>query len=532
VPFAQVPQIPWTGGIDRSRPSVESNPQSAYELKNVRTTTQGVKRVRGGLRSYYRADDGDPVGANGAESSYSDYSGVQAMLPYQYGDDYRLITITHDGMYYRGLGETVKVANSALVADPVQMIQFNKAVLITSIGTSPNVVGKSANLHVWNGDAIEKVPTAPNIRFMRSHYNRLIAAGNYEEPTLWYASFVGDYSNWDPYAGADADLGGFVAEIPSNRSITGISPSHYGGFYISTVESLHFINGRSPTEFTHSLVSDGLGNFGHHTLMNIRGTILGWNHSGCYILTDSDRQGGVSSMEMSAPIREVYYAKVHRVPERFFSVNNHEQGEYVTYMPHIENADYTVAIIYNYRYQQWYWYEIPFKLYSATVWGKGHDSLMLVGDDGCLVSYFQDGQLLDHQDVTSLESEFEVHIETHFMVIGNAEMEGEVKRIGMMLNDTLSTTIDVDYILKNDNLLTEYFDTQLHTNPAQRPVMDSTFVLGTSKLARSNEAIIVKSYEGGSGRYGKLRIKGNASDIGDLVLHGLFFEVEAGGSVR
>lgn len=533
MPTRQVPELPWIGGLDRSRPSIISDRKTAYNLKNIRVTDQGIKRVRGGLRSYYHNSDGDPVGAEGSESSYDSVNGVKYLMPYRYGTKYRLLAVVGDGLYYRTIGGYERVGGSSLVTNPVQMMQFSERTLITALATTDGTSRKSASLYSWSGsDEITKMNNAPNPRFIRTHYNRLIASGSYQEPTIWYGSFVGDPNNWEPYSGAEADNGGFIAEIPGNRSITGISPSHYTGFYISTVESIHFINGRAPSEYQHSLVAEGIGNFGHHTLVNIRGMIMGWNHEGCYLLTDSDRQGGVTSMEMSAPIREVFRQMVHRVPEEFFSVDNYADGEYVTFMPHLQNNSYTVAMIYNYRYQQWYWYEIPIKIKSACMWNVGHDAMMLMGNDECFVMYFQNGQLKDLQDVTDYETDFEVQVETHRILIGNAQQEAHVTAVGAMINDNTSKNFDVTYWLDRDNDNDIKRSTKLIANPSNKDELDSTFKFGSSRLGDDEDVVILKSYEGGYGRYGKLQIKENAADLGDLKIYGLFFDFEGGGPVR
>lgn len=535
--MAIIPPLPWSGGVDRTRTSVESNPATAYSMKNMRITEQGIKRVRGGLRHYHRAANGTPYGIDGSSGLVAiAHTGVRALIPYQYGEAYRLLGILKTGMHYRTIGGYKRVGNSLVITKPTDTLQFGSSVLITALSSNAINARKSASMYRWDGASdVALVTGAPSVRYMRTHYNRVIGAGSYQEPTLWYACAPGNVDEWAPDYAEDPDGSGFIAEVPGNHSITGISPSHYGGFYLSTTDAIHFISGRSPSEFqaNPTLIANGLGNFGHRTLMNVRGSILGWNHSGCYALTDTDRSGQRTTTEIGSPINKVFRDLVRRVPDLFFSIDNFADGEYVTFMPHIEDPTSTVAIVYNYRAGQWYWYEIADNIYSACMWDYGHDPVMLLGGGNSFVAYLQNGQLTDYED-TTFETDFEVLLETHRMMLGNQDNEASVRAIGIMLQDNLSRPITVNYWLDRDNDNDISRTTKLLPNPAGRPTLNNNFSLGSSRLAAQEDAVIVKSYEAGEGRYGQLRIKMDASDLGDLKMHGLFFQTNdsGGGPVR
>lgn len=528
--MAIIPKIPWTGAIDRSRPSIISDPNTAYDLKNVRITDRGLKRIRGGFRSYYHTTDGELIGCNGATGSViTESDGVRGILPYQYGNTYRLLNIVASGMYYRTIGGYQRVDNSSVVSHPYQMMQYGESAIITAAHAAPDSVSVVHGIYIWNGaNDVQLIDSAPLCRYVRTHYNRIIAAGSESDPMLWYTNFVGDPYAWSPSTTSDPDAGGYIAELPGSRSITGISPSQYTGFYISTVDALHYIAGRSPSEFQHRLVSDGMGGFGHRTMLNIRGSIVAWNDTDCHILSDTDRQGGVGSAETSAAIRDLYREVVHRLPDRFFSVDDYVNGQYVTFMPHIQRP-YTVAMIWNYRYNSWTWFEIPFIVQAACVWGRGHDALMLLGNDNCLLGYLQDGQLKDLSG-TDFVQDFNVRIQTQNITMGNDSSDVQVRSIGLLLNSHLNRRIPVTLRRIRDNVRDVAETIYVEGNPAHRDVTDSTFVLGSSPLSSREDVVISRSHRGGPAKYVQLTIEGKADDLGDLRLYGIFADVEPGAS--
>lgn len=530
-----VPPLPWTGGIDRSASTSLADVNSAYNLKNVVPVRRGYKRIRGGVRSYYQDTDGTPIGVTGDDvtADINVYDGVRMLLPYMYGDSYRLLAVLQDGMYYRTFGGVQSVDNSTVVSNPWQMLQFSGQVLITAPSSAKDAAERAAGLYTWDGaNDVVLVDSAPRVRFIRTHYNRLIASGNFADPTMLYVSFVGDVSSWGVGANpTDPDAGGWSAEIPGHQSITGISPSHYTGFFVSTDSALHFINGRAPSEYAHSFIAEGIGNFGHRTMTNVAGSIVGWNDIGCYVISDTDREGGRASAAISSPIEDIFREKAVRAPQRFFSIDNYLTREYVTFMPHIENSDWSLAIIWNYQTNQWYWHEYEFKVNSACMWSQGHDPLMIIGNDNSLLGFHQPGQLKDF-DGTDWESNFEVDIQSQFMVMGDTEVHGRIKRIGALVNANRGGSLDVDCTLAMDHRVDTSFEVSLKGNTADFGELSNDFILGTSRLGRHQRVLLTTEYRGGDARYARFRIKDDAHNIGRLELYGVFFDVEAGGTPR
>lgn len=526
-----LPNLPWSGGIDGRMHPMASDPDTARNLKNIIIGRDGRKLIRGGIRPYF-ANGSTYQGIGGTSyTSLVDNQPVRAIGSYAYSTYKRMWTIFNGGVYaFAGGSWTNDRAPNTLSGIPT-WTPFGQYIIIALDNGIDRIV-------IWDpssdSDAVYST-NSPIISLVRTHYNRLIGAGNPDEPDLWYASYVGDPNDWDPSVTEDADLGGLVSEIPGNHKIVAISPSHYHTFYIVTDGGLHQITGRSPTEYEHRLVSGSIANIGHRTLMNIQNSILGWNENGCISVSDTDKLGGVESSMLSSPIRHIFMEKVRRNPSEFFSVDVPSQDLYMTFMPSRE-SNATIVMVLQYDKLAWTWFEMPV-VHSASIWDNGHAEILVMGDNTGLISYMVPGQLKDYDGMTghstiTYETEIEVEIESQkLMLASSGRGTSNIRCLDIWCRPSHTGSVQVNVFLEGGMRRT-YHAASVNwlTNPDNRAALGS-FYLGTSRMSGNNAVCVSRHNLGGNCQTAQVKISGNASSLGPIELLGFQFGYSPSGGL-
>lgn len=521
--------------MDQAARPWEADLDSYYNLKNLAVTDRGTLMIRPGFRSYFSEwYESDPIlhtydwrarsalYYTGVSRTASAGYGVTAFGDYQYGTYKHFWCIINRALYALvGNSWTANLDTSNLLVPGCDAVRFNRSLIFAP----PN----GGALSIWQGrtSQVKALASAPNGAYVSTHYNRLIVAGVPGEPDFWYASLAGDPSYWtiDP---TTMDAGGFEGQIPGNREITAISPSHYSGFFIGTKDGVHRIEGRSPSEYQHATTSGTVGQLGHRTLKNVLNDILGWNDYGCHALSDTDRSGGVESAMMPNRVRKIFKQKVYRDPRKFFSIVDPINACYMTFMPSREQ-NYTFVMCFYYTKNAWTWWELPFIVRSASLLDNGHTPTIAIGDQFRNILYPAPGALTDYHKDYDYAINFE--LETQRIRLTDGLRAGTVNSIRVWHRPSKTGTIDVD--IRTDGIVADRADTIadgiINLNTGRRAVISSTgFRLGTNKLSSDEDVVQSVITKGGSGSFARVVISGTAANSGELELYGV--QVAAVGS--
>lgn len=528
-----VPQFPMRGGVDQSQHPVRSDPGTYRSLQNMHIKSDQRIVIRGGCTSYFYSSGGAAHGVLNTPITILDYAqslGITAFSDYQYGNRKCTWFLLDNNLCMLSTGGWDQhLDTSYLLTNSTHWTEFGEYVIFADRTTV-------RSLAKWNGtlDAPEKLTGAPRASCLSTHYDRLLAAGNPDAPDEWYASNVGNPDDWESAADdADSiDAGGFTGILPGRRTIVSISPSHYDGFYIGAVNSLHQIRGRSPSEYQYRLISGGIGNIGHRTFISVGNDILGWNDIGCYSMIDTDRAGGIVSSLISKQIQDIFRTKVSRDPSQFFSVNDTSNGMYITFMPSRESSSITYALCYYYFSGQWTWWKFNRKIVSASMLKVNKSTQLIIGDNYRSVYYLVNGLRTDF-----VSSAIDVLIETQKIPISVTPLNGgNLKAVDIHIHPAMTKTFNVKLIVDaaNNAMRSIHTTIPLNTNLASRPAMTSAaggFTLNSTHVLGSDDDYDTISLNaGGFGRSAQLTIENTAANLGNLELLGVQMRVNPSGS--
>lgn len=531
-----IPQLPMKGGVDQTQHPARSDPGTFRSLQNMHIRRDQRMVIRGGSKSYFTTSSGAPMGIFNTSSilMIGAPTNVNAIDEYQYGAKRCMWTVINNQLHMLRNGNWSHNLNSnQLLTNKFVYTEFGE--FIAFANTELNTA-----LMVWDGgnSILRYGVNSPLSTVCSVHYDRLLTAGNPIEPDAWYASNVGNPDDWEPNITeeGDMDVGGFKGILPGRRTIVSISPSHYDGFYIGTKNSIHQIRGRAPSEYQHRLVSGGIGNIGHRTLISVGNDILGWNDNGCYSMIDTDRSGGVASSMVSRTVQDIFRTKVNRDPSKFFSINDTDNEMYITFMPSIESSSITYAMCLYYTMGQWVWWKFNYKILSACMYQHGHRPIMLLGDSWKCINYLVDGQLVDNDAITSYP--IDVLIETQKIPIAVTPLNtGNLRHIDVHIHPTMIKTFTGKVLIdcNKNGLRSSNASIPISTNLAGYPAMTASgstgFVLDSNdRLVADTAYDVVSLSAGGNGRSAQLIINDTALNIGELQLLGVQCRVNPSGS--
>lgn len=507
--------------------NVRSNTYS--DLTNMAVTSRGTLQVRPGLRSYFGTSTAGVFSALGVKDKtglfrVSARYGISDFGSYQY-DRKRHFWAIQDKNLYALINNrwTIDLSSACLQRTGYYGMQFNQKLMLINPYGGPLVY--------WIGGStrLAALIAAPAASCVTTHYNRLIASGVVGQPDKLFASFVGDAEFWST-SPVTPDAGGWEAVIPGSRNIIALSPSHYSGFYVGTENSLHRIEGRAPSEYTHAMISGSVGNVGHRTLLNVANNILGWNDYGCHVMADTDKYGGVESPIMPNDVREIFWSRVVRDPTKFISVNDIVNSCYMTFMPSLED-DVTFVMCFYYHRKSWTWWEIPTIVRSANVLSHGHQCVVAIGDNMSNILYFVSGATTDYN--ADYNRAFSFSVKTQKLNISHQLLRsGTANSVRVWHKPVKSGTVNVG--TRVDGALSDRAvvatNRTISLNPGQRAVLSSTgFTLGTSKLSSDKDIVQSVVPCGGNGSFVTIEVSGTAASAGPLEIYGVQAAVNVSG---
>jgi len=211
----------------------------------------------------------------------------------------------------------------------------------------------------WDGTTAQNLAgTPPDFAFGVAHKNRAWAAGVDANPSRLYYSALLDPADW-----AGAGSGSIDIDPSDGDRITGIV-SHQDSLFVfkgPRKGSIHRITGSAPTgddSFARKTFVKGIGAVNHNSIFSFRDDIgFMWSDGSVRSLSATQAFGDFSENSLSLPINRGYLGSSANFAnlQKAWAVNDETDGIVLITLPAEGNADPSVVIMMDYRFDPVRW---------------------------------------------------------------------------------------------------------------------------------------------------------------------------------
>ena len=214
-------------------------------------------------------------------------------------------------------------------AAEADMLTFaNQLVLVDGVSDSA----------LWDGAAVTTPAQFPVARYLAEYRNRIVAAGDPDEPSLLYLCHTGDPTIWNPdQIGSNATR--MYVSPDDGEGITGILNMGTGGVLIGKPSALYGLFGYARANMAVDLLDSTVGSLSHKAMQYIMPYAYFVNKQGIYRYTGS---GGDAPERISSWVQD-YFESNTDMDELHRAVAVVMGRYYVITLPQVGGGYYTLS---------------------------------------------------------------------------------------------------------------------------------------------------------------------------------------------